>query len=143
MGAMSPKFNSLTVHAAQVQASMLASVIPLMNTPADGMNANIYGDVRTKVIPFAEVAVGDKAYAGNIFGTVTAILNDGEDPAVNNRIQVTYETKFMQTPNADSVSDRIVEYSFIDNDEADADGTTKIENPNALSGLGVIFVRVL
>jgi len=144
MAASPPKFNSLTAHAAQVDNSLIGSIVPLLGTPFDGLKIQIYGDKRTEIVKnHADVIVGDLAYAGNIFGTVTAILNDGETVPANNRIQVTYLTPYMQTPNASSVSNRVVEYNFVDNDESDADGTSKTQNPNAMSGDGVIFIRVV
>jgi len=137
MTAMSTKFNSLTAHAAGVKTSGVGSVVPLLNTPFDGNIAEWAGDERSQIIKdHADVLVGDIAYAGNNVGVVTQILTA-------DRIEVTFEDGAMQTPNASSVAKRVVEYTFVDGANADADGTNVVENPNAISGIGVVFVRVI
>lgn len=141
MGAMSPKFASIATHHASVQQSLLATIIPLLGTPHDGLKANIYGDKNTQIIKPSEVAVGDLAYSGGVCGTVTAILNDGEGSPTDNRIAVTWNTPYMQTPAATNVADRTVEYNFVDNDEAD--GNDILEDPVGIRGSGIVFVRNL
>lgn len=144
MSVMTGKYPSLVSHAAQVSSSTVDSIVPLMNTPFDAMIAQIYGDKRTELIKDRSlVEVGDLAFAGNCEGTVTAILTDGEVAPAVNRIQVTYRGQVVQNPADESIANRVVEYNIIDAVNADADGTNKTKNPNAISGEGVVFLRLL
>ena len=144
MGVMTGKYPSIATHHAAVASSKVDSIVPLLGTPFDGLKAQIYGDERTEIIrDLSDVAVGDVAYAGNSVGTVTAILTDGEGSPADNRIQVTFGGQVMQTPNASSIANRVVVYSFVDNDEAAATGESNVYAFNSISGEGVVFVRVL
>lgn len=141
---MGPKFQDLEEQNEIIQSSGVTDIISLSGAPFDAFKAATYSDGRAQIInDLADVVVGDKAYSGNVEGTVTAILDDGGDPAVNNRIEVTYLTPYMQKPNATTVENRKVEYNILDNTNADADGTNKVVSPNELSGQGVVFFRII
>tara|TARA_A100000172_G_C3044260_1_gene111825 strand:+ start:8459 stop:8887 length:429 start_codon:yes stop_codon:yes gene_type:complete len=141
---MGPKFSDLEAQNQEIQASGVADVIAMSNAPFDAFIAQTYSDYRAQIIKDrTEVVVGDKAYAGNVEGIVTAITDDGEVAPEDTIIEVTYRTPYMQSPNADSVENRVVEYNIIDNDDADSDGTNKVTAPNELSGDGVVFFRII
>jgi len=142
MGASSAKFQDLAAYNALItEGGGVLDVLTTKNTPFDGHNVLSASDVNFKIINNIDsLEVGHLCYAGNVIGIVTNVLNDGEDPAVNNRVEVTFQTPYIQNQGSDP-TDQVVTYNFVSNDNADADGTEKLVNINKLAGFGVIFIK--
>lgn len=141
MGAMSPKFPDLEAYNNALNTNGLLNALPFLGTQFDPILRKHVMDGGWKIVTdIDDLKIGDKAVAGNSEGIVTAIYDDGA--ATNNRIEVTFNTPFIQNFGDTTVSDRIRVYNVLSNDEASAtSGQERLEVNNALNGLGVVFLQ--
>lgn len=141
---MTKKFPDLEAFNTGANSNGLIDAIPHIGSPIHDpiLDKQSQDGKWVEVIDIDDIAVGDRAVAGNNIGMVTAILDDGTGPpAVKNRIQVTWNTPYIQNQGTDPTN-RVKTYNVVDNDEASATtGNERLTVDNALNGLGVIFMK--
>lgn len=142
MGAMTSKAPSYATHSSEVDASRVPDILAFLGTPVgDALNAQILSNGRAKVIrTLSNVIEGDLAYSGNMVGIVTDIVEDS-DPAMVG-IEVTFHTPYMQEANASSVSDKVVVFNIVDNEEGSNLGGEKTYFKDSMTGRQVAFLKV-
>lgn len=142
MPAAAKKFPDLEAFNQQANVNGLLDILHNLGGPiSDASFEQIVSDGNWTIVKnIDDLSAGDLARCGNRMGIVTAILDDGGGPAVNNRIEVTWNTPYIQNPGV-SPTDLVRTYNVVSNTNADADGSERLEVINALDGLGAVFLK--
>lgn len=139
MGVMPAKHIDLKAYNAGLNSNGLLSALPFLGTLDDPILMNhVQEDKRIIITDIDLLSAGDEAYSGNQKGIVTNILDDGA--GVKNRIEVTFETPYIQTQGVDPIN-RVVVFNVVDNSQADPQTGEKLEVEESLRGIGVTFMK--